>query len=112
MERKYNKQPKFHVRTGDTVKVIAGEAKGKTGRIIEVNTDKQRVKIEGVYMITKNRKPTSQNPQGEQIQTEGTIHISNVMLVDPSTGEATRTGRKLNDKGKLQRYSKATGKLI
>lgn len=112
MERKYNKQPKLHVRSGDTVEVIAGNSKGKKGRIIEVLAEKQRVKVEGVNIIKKHRKPTSQNPQGELIETEGTIHISNVMVVDPSSGEATRTGRKLNDKGKLQRYSKATGKFI
>ncbi len=112
MERKYNKQPKLHVRSGDTVEVIAGNSKGKKGRIISVDAEKMRVKVEGAQMITKHRKPTSQNPQGELVKTEGTIHISNVMVIDPSTGEATRTGRKENDKGKLQRFSKATGKFI
>ncbi|SOE23268.1 LSU ribosomal protein L24P [Spirosomataceae bacterium TFI 002] len=106
------KTAKRHVRSGDTVKVIAGNAKGKQGKITEVLVKKDRVVVEGVNMITKHIKPSAQNPQGELQQVEGTIHISNVMVVDPSTGEATRTGRKLNEKDKLQRYSKKTGKLI
>ncbi len=109
---KANLPAKRHVRTGDTVLVIAGNAKGKTGRIKQVLVEKQRVLVEGVNMITKHLKPNAQNPQGSIEKREGSIHISNVKLVDPATGEATRTGRKLNEKGKLQRYSKKTGKFI
>ncbi len=112
MERKSNKNQKLHVRTGDTVKVIAGNAKGKEGKVSAVLIKKNRVIVEGANMIKKHIKPNAQNPQGEIQEVEGTIHISNVMVVDPSTGKATRTGRKLNDKSKLQRYSKATGKFI
>jgi large subunit ribosomal protein L24 len=112
MERKFNKQPKLHVKSGDTVQVIAGNAKGKSGKIVEVLVKKSRVRIEGVNMIKKHIKPNAQNPQGEIRETEGSIHISNVMVVDPSTGKATRTGRKLNTDGKLQRYSKESGKFI
>jgi large subunit ribosomal protein L24 len=112
MERKYNKQPKLHVRSGDTVIVIAGNAKGKKGKISQILVEKQRAVVEGVNMITKHVKPTAQNPQGELKQMEGTIHLSNLQLVDPATGQPTRTGRKLNDKGKLQRFSKKTGNLI
>lgn len=112
MERKLNIIPKRHVKSGDTVEVIAGNSKGKTGRIIEVLVKKNRVVIEGVNIIKKHIKPNAQNPQGEIREVEGSIHISNVKLVDPSTGKATRTGRKLNEAGKLQRYSKATGKFI
>jgi large subunit ribosomal protein L24 len=112
MERKYNKQPKLHVRTGDTVIVIAGNAKGKKGKISQVLVEKQRAVVDGVNMITKHVKPTAQNPQGELKQMEGTIHLSNLQLIDPATGQPTRTGRKLNDKGKLQRFSKKTGNLI
>jgi large subunit ribosomal protein L24 len=107
-----NTPNKRHVRTGDTVKVIAGNSKGKEGKIAEVIIAKNRVIIEGVNMIKKHIKPNAQNPQGEIQETEGTIHISNVMVIDPSNGEASRTGRKANDKGKLQRYSKASGKFI
>jgi large subunit ribosomal protein L24 len=112
MENSNQKQTKFHVRSGDTVKVIAGNSKGKSGVITKVLTDKSRVIIEGVNMIKKHVKPTAQEPQGQILETEGTIHISNVMLIDPATGQPTRTGRKANDKGKLQRFSKKTGKLI
>jgi large subunit ribosomal protein L24 len=112
MERKLNKQPKLHVKSGDTVEVIAGNSKGKQGKIIEVLVKKSRVRVEGVSMIKKHIKPNAQNPQGEIKELEGSIHISNVMVVDPSTGKATRTGRKLNEKGKLQRFSKASGKFI
>lgn len=112
MERKFNKQPKLHVRSGDLVEVIAGNAKGKRGKITKVFVDKQRVIVEGANMIKKHVKPSAQNPQGEIKEMEGTIHISNVKLVDPATGKATRTGRKVNEAGKLQRFSKATGKFI
>ncbi|MBK6977703.1 MAG: 50S ribosomal protein L24 [Cytophagaceae bacterium] len=112
MERKFNKQPKLHVKSGDTVEVIAGNSKGKRGKIVEVLVKKSRVKIEGVGLIKKHIKPSAQNPQGEIREEEGTIHISNVMVVDPSTGKPTRTGRKENEAGKLQRYSKASGKFI
>ncbi len=112
MERNNNKQQKRHVKTGDLVEVIAGNSKGKQGKITEVLTKKNRVVVEGVNMIKKHVKPNAQNPQGEIKELEGTIHISNVQVVDPSTGKPTRTGRKENDKGKLQRYAKSSGKFI
>ena len=113
MESKIKKGPaKLHVRSGDTVKVIAGNAKGETGRIKTIIVDKLRATVEGVNMITKHVKPNAQNPQGSIEKLEGTIHISNLMVVDSKTGEATRTGRKSDDKGKLQRFSKKTGKFL
>lgn len=113
MESKNKKAPaKLHIRSGDTVKVIAGNAKGETGKIKKVLIDKSRATVEGVNMITKHVKPNAQNPQGSIEKMEGTIHISNLMVVDPKTGEATRTGRKADDKGKLQRFSKKTGELL
>jgi large subunit ribosomal protein L24 len=112
MERKFNKQPKLHVKSGDTVMVIAGNSKGKQGKIVEVLVKKNRVVVEGVNMIKKHVKPNAQNPQGEIKELEAAIHISNVMVVDPSTGKATRTGRKLNESGKLQRYAKESGKFL
>ncbi|AEI48114.1 50S ribosomal protein L24 [Runella slithyformis] len=112
MERKYNKQPKLHIRTGDTVKVIAGNSKGQSGKVTKVLVEKQRAIVEGVNLITKHIKPTAANPQGELKKTEGSIHISNLMLVDPATGQPTRIGRKVNEEGKLQRYSKESGKFI
>lgn len=113
MESKTKQVPaKLHIRKGDTVKVIAGNAKGETGVIKEVLVEKQRATVEGVNMITKHVKPNAQNPQGSIEKREGAIHISNLMVVDPKTGEPTRTGRKANDKGKLQRYSKKSGNLL
>jgi large subunit ribosomal protein L24 len=112
MERKYNKQPKFHIRKGDTVKVIAGDDRGKTGKVMEVITDKSRAVVEGINMMTKHQKPSAGKPDGGIKKIEGTLHISNLMLVDPSSGKAVRTGRKLNEKGKLQRYSRKTGGFI
>ena len=95
MERKFNKQPKLHIKTGDTVKVISGNDKGKTGKILSVNLQKGRAIVEGLNMVTKHVKPTASNPQGGIEKKEASIHVSNLMLVDPKTGEATRTGRKL-----------------
>jgi large subunit ribosomal protein L24 len=113
MESKTKKAPaKLHIRKGDTVKVISGNAKGETGVIKSVVVEKLRATVEGVNMITKHVKPNAQNPQGSIEKREGTIHISNLMVVDPKSGEPTRTGRKENEKGKLQRYSKKSGDLI
>lgn len=103
---------KFHVRKGDTVKVIAGNDKGKTGEILEVNTSKYRAIVEGANMVTKHIKPSAENPEGGIQQTEASIHLSNLMLVDPSNGEVTRIGRKKNSEGKLQRYSKKSAEFI
>ena len=107
-----NIQKKFHVRKGDTVKVIAGDDKGKTGKIMEVITAKSRAVVEGINMVTKHQKPSAAKPEGGIRKVEGTIHISNLMLVDPATGKPTRVGRKADAKGKLQRFSKKTGELI
>jgi large subunit ribosomal protein L24 len=112
MERKHNQQPKLHIRKGDTVKVIAGDDKGKSGKVLEVLLDKRRVVVEGVNIITKHEKPSAGKPEGGIKKTEASVHISNVQLIDPASGKATRVGRKLNEKGKLQRFSKKTGELI
>lgn len=112
MERKFNKQPKLHIRTGDTVKVIAGDDKGKSGKILSVDLQKRRAIVEGLNLVTKHVKPSASSPQGGIQKKEAPIHVSNLMLVDPKTGEATRTGRKENENGKLVRYSKKTGEVI
>jgi large subunit ribosomal protein L24 len=112
MERRFNKQQKLHIRKGDTVQIIAGEDKGKSGKVLEIIAEKQRAIVEGRNMISKHQKPSAGKPEGGIKKTEGTIHISNLMLIDPASGKPTRTGRKLNDKGKLQRYSKKTGEFI
>lgn len=105
-------QVKTHIRKGDTVKVIAGNDKGKTGKVLEILLTKNRAIVEGVNMITKHVKPSASNPEGGIQNTEAGVHISNLMVVDPSSGDATRIGRKKNDDGKLQRFSKKSGQFI
>ncbi|MDO6389409.1 50S ribosomal protein L24 [Pontibacter sp. BT731] len=103
---------KLHVKTGDTVKVIAGDDRGKTGRITAVNIEKQRVTVEGINMVTKHAKPSAKNPQGGISKMEAPIHASNVALVDPKSGETTTVGRRKNSEGKTERYSKKSGEVI
>jgi len=112
MERKTNKQPKLHIRKGDKVKVLAGDDRGKEGTVLEVNLEKRRALVEGIKMVTKHQKPSAGKPEGGISKVEAFIHISNLQLIDPASGKATRVGRKQNEKGKLQRYSKKTGELI
>ena len=112
MERKSNKQQKLHIKKGDTVKVIAGDDKGKSGKVLELILEKKRAVVEGINIITKHQKPSAGKPEGGMKKTEAPVHISNLMLIDPASGNPTRVGRKLNEKGKLQRYAKKTGELI
>lgn len=103
---------KIHVRKGDTVKVIAGNDKGSTGKVLEIDREKYRAVVEGVNLVTKHNKPSATNPEGGITETEAGIHISNLMVVDPSSGDASRVGRKQNSEGKLQRYAKKSGEFI
>ena len=103
---------KLHVKTGDTVKVIAGDEKGKTGKISSVNPSTSKVIIEGINLVTKHSKPSASNPQGGISKMEAAIHVSNVMLVEGKNEAATRTGKRLNKNGKLERYSKKSGGAI
>jgi large subunit ribosomal protein L24 len=112
MERKSNQQPKLHIRKGDTVKVLSGNDKGKTGKVLEVNLEKRRALVEGINFITKHTKPSAGKPEGGIKKIEQFLHVSKLQLVDPASGNPTRVGRKLNDNGKLQRYSKKTGEFI
>ena len=103
---------KLHIKKGDIVYVNAGEDKGKTGRVLEVNVEKQRAIVEGVNIVSKHTKPNAKNPQGGIEKKEAPVHISNLNLVDPKSGKPTRIGRKLNSKGKLVRYAKKSGEEI
>ncbi|MGM0531192.1 MAG: 50S ribosomal protein L24 [Bacteroidota bacterium] len=106
------KRKKLHIKKGDTVYVNTGEDKGQQGRVLEVYPDTQRALVEGVNMVSKHTRPNNDNPQGGIIKKEAPVHISNLMLVDPSTGEPSRIGRKLDDDNKLVRYSKKSGEEI
>lgn len=103
---------KLHIKKGDSVIVITGESKGQHGKVLEVFVDEKRAIVEGVNMVSKHTKPNAQNPQGGILKKEAPVHISNLLLVDPSSGKPTRIGRKLNDKNKLVRYSKKSGEEI
>ncbi len=103
---------KLHIKKGDTVYVNAGDDRGKKGKVLEVLTDKNRAIVEGLNMVSKHTKPNAKAPQGGIIKQEAGIHISNLQVVDPSSGNATRIGRRLNDKGKLVRYAKKSGEEI
>ena len=110
MENK--KKAKLHIRKGDTVLVIAGDDKGKKGKVLEILAEKNRAVVEGINIVTKHTKPSAGKPEGGLKKTEAALHVSNLKLVDPATDKPTRVGRKLNDKNKLQRYSKKTGEFI
>ena len=101
----------MRVKKGDTVVVIAGKDKGKKGTVTKVFTKANRVLVEGVNVITKHQKPNAMNPQGGIVNKEASIHISNVMPVDPETGKGTRVRFEVKD-GKKVRVSVKSGKEI
>ncbi len=103
---------KIKLRKGDLVKVVAGDSKGTQGKIVEVITAKNRAIVEGANLVSKHTKPNAANPNGGIVKQEAAIHISNLALVDPKTGAATRVGRKLNADGKLVRVAKKSGEEI
>lgn len=102
---------KLHIKKGDTVCVLAGKDKGKTGVVSRVIVDKQRAVVEGLNKVQKSQKLSAQNPQGGFITVEAPIHVSNLNVVDPKTGKPTRVGYKMVD-GKKVRYAKKSGEEI
>ena len=102
--------PKLHVRKGDQVMVLSGDDKGKTGAVLQVIPDKNRAIVEGVNIVKKHVKAT-QNEEGGIQEMEASIHLSNLAVLDPKTGEPTRTGRR-EENGVSVRYSKKTGNVI
>jgi len=105
-------QKKTHIKKGDQVMVITGESKGQKGRVLEVDREKTRAVVEGVNMVSKHTKPNTKAPQGGIVKKEAAVHISNLMLIDPTSGKPTRVGKRLNEKDKLVRYSKKSGEEI
>ncbi|GMA50451.1 50S ribosomal protein L24 [Alicyclobacillus contaminans] len=104
--------PKLHVKKGDKVVVIAGKDKSKTGTVLAVFPKEQRVLVEGVNIVKRHTKPNPANPEGGIIEKEAPIHVSNVLHVDPKTGEPTRIGRKVLEDGTKVRYAKKSGEVI
>ncbi len=100
---------KLKIKTGDTVRVTAGDDKGQEGKIVKVLIDKNKAIVEGVNMVSKHTKPSAQNPQGGISKFEAPIHISNLMLVEK--GETTRVGFRTED-GKKVRFSKKSKEII
>ena len=101
---------KLHIKVGDTVKILSGESTGQEGKIVSIDKKKLRAVVEGVNMIKRHTKPSAQDPQGGIVEREAALHISNLMVVHNNV--ASRIGRKMNDKGKLVRYSKKSGEEI
>ena len=100
----------MHVKKGDTVVVIAGKDKGKTGKILTAMPKKDRVVVEGVNIVIKDQKPTQQNQQGGRIEQEGSIHVSNVMFYSPKEKKGVRVGHKIEN-GKKVRVS-TSGEIL
>ncbi len=103
---------KFHIKKGDTVRVIAGNDKGHTGKVLKVLVEDERAVVEGARIVSKATKPNAQNTQGGIVKQEAPIHISNLQLIDPKSGVQTRVGRRVGDDGKLVRYAKKSGEEI
>ena len=102
---------KLHIKKGDIVYVNAGNDKGKTGKVLEVITSKDRAIVEGINIVSKHTKPSPKHPQSGIVKQEAGVHISNLQHVDPNTGAPTRTGMKIVD-GKKVRYAKKSGEEI
>jgi large subunit ribosomal protein L24 len=105
------------IRKNDTVMVIAGNSRGKSGKVLKVYTEKLRVIVEGVNIIKRHTRPSQKNPQGGIVQREAPIHVSNVMLLDPKSNEVTRVGTKTvvdetTGKKRRMRVAKATGEMF
>ena len=100
---------KLKIKTGDTVRVIAGDQKGKEGKVVRVFIEKNRAIVEGVNMVSKHTKPSAQNPQGGIVKKEASIDVSNLMLLED--GKTTRVGFRVED-GKKVRFSKKSDKAI
>jgi large subunit ribosomal protein L24 len=100
------------IRKGDTVQVIAGDDKGKTGKVLMVDEAKNRVIVEKVNFVKRHTKPRAQNQQGGILEKEAPVHISNVLLFDAKAGKGVRVGTRLGKDGKRERVSRATGEML
>jgi large subunit ribosomal protein L24 len=103
---------KLRLKKGDTVRVMSGKHRGAEGEVLQVNHDTQRVLIKNVNVIKKAQRPTQENPRGGFKEQEAPIHVSNVRLLDPSTGNPTRIGVTVNDEGRKVRVARASGTVL
>ncbi|OWP29811.1 50S ribosomal protein L24 [Prevotella nigrescens] len=102
---------KFHIKREDQVIVLAGSDKGRSGKVLKVLVDKERVLVDGINLVSKSTKPTAANPQGGIVKQEAPIHISNVSLIDPKSGQPTRI--RIRREGKtVTRIAKKSGEVI
>ena len=102
---------KLKIKSGDTVKVIAGDHKGTTGTVTRVYREKNKAIVEGVNMVSKHTKPSAKNPQGGIVKKEAPVHISNLALVDPKTKSATKVGYRTEGDKKV-RFSKKSNQVL
>ena len=105
------KMGKLKIKSGDNVVVTTGEHKGSEGRVLKIFRDKNKAIVEGVNTVKKHEKPSAANPQGGITEKEAPIHISNLALIDPKSGEATRVGYRMED-GKKVRFSKKSNQVL
>lgn len=103
---------KLHVKKDDTVMIITGKDKGKKGRVIAAYPRENRVLVEGINMVKKHTRPSQMNQAGGIVEQEAAIHVSNVMHIDPKSGQVTRIGYKVLDNGKKVRVAKRSGAVI
>jgi large subunit ribosomal protein L24 len=102
---------KLKIKSGDTVKVIAGDHKGSEGKIVKILREDNKAIVEGVNMVSKHTKPSAKSPQGGIIKKEAPIQISNLSLIDPKSNEATKTGVRM-DGDKKVRFSKKSNQVL
>ncbi len=102
---------KLKIKTGDTVRVITGDHKGAEGKVLQVFRDKNKAIVEGINLVSKHEKPSAKNPQGGIRKKEAALHISNLSLIDPKSGDTTRVGYEVRD-GKKVRFSKKSNEVI
>ncbi|WP_445384286.1 50S ribosomal protein L24 [Robiginitalea sp. IMCC44478] len=102
---------KIRIKSGDTVRVVAGDHKGSEGKVVRILRDKNKAIVEDVNIVSKHEKPSAGNPQGGIVKKEAPIHISNLSLIDPKSGESTRVGYEMRD-GKKVRVAKKSNEVI
>ncbi len=112
MRRANNNIPKLHIKKDDMVKVLSGDDKGKTGKVLEVFPEERKAIVDGINIVTRHSKVSAQNPEGGRIRKPAPLYVSKLMVIDPKKSEPSRVGRKLNDKNKLVRYSKKSQEEI